>query len=287
MRSDEKVYGKLPAELLDEDWEKRADAIRGDTEEAILSLLMRTDEDWRVRAAVICKHWGNDELVKRAAFADADWRVRLLAVRALCRDWEGFAETIEAVAKKDVEPKVRAVAAGVLTNPSVTLEILYGDSDERVRQAAATALLWKSSYRFTIEDSWIAFNTPNEKEALCIVPRYEDEYDSGSVSCAWDKLKESIRLAETGTQFLTIEDQFTWGTSHNIWKIEIKPQKDGKVELNVVCSREHTHFRLPYRSLCEAVDNARIENPVCLDDELWREYREMLADAEEEEWERS
>lgn len=285
MRGDEKVDGKLPAELLDEDWEKRADAIRGDVEESILSLLMQTDEDWRVRAAVICRNWSYDELVTRAAFADADWRVRLLAVRALCRDWEGFAATIDEVAKKDVEPKVRAAAAGVLTNPSVTLEILYGDSDERVRQAAATALLWKSSYRFTIEDSWIAFSTPNIKKDLCIVPRYEDEYSAGSVCCAWDKLKESIQLAETETQYLTIEDQYTWGTGHNVWKIEIKPRKDGKVEFNVACSGEHTHFRLPYRSLREAADNARIENSVCLDYELWREYREMLADAEEEEWE--
>ena len=287
MQGNEKADGKLPAELLDEDWEKRADAIRGDAKEALLSLLMRTDKDWRVRAAAICKNWRYDSLAMNAAFSDADWRVRLLAVRILCISRETLADAIARVAKTDPEPKVRIAAVYALANPLMAWEVLCGDPDEGVRRAAEISLLWKNSYRFTIEDSWIVFSTPEEEGVLCIVPRREDTYNSGSVSCAWDRLKESVRLAQKEAQYLTIEDEYTWGTGHNIWNVEIKPQTDGMVEFSVTCRDEFTSFLLPYRSLCEAVDHARIENSVCLDYALWREYGEMLADAEEEEWEQS
>ena len=268
------------------------------------AMLAMQSEDWRVRAAAVREYGWLDDIREHAALRDADWRVRFLAVRQ--QSWEDPPVFMEAVAN-DPRPEVRKAAVPLLRENPILARIALLDPDDGVREAAFTALL---GYRFTVDDVCIRFDTPQEKNALWIDPRFEGSYSDMGVCCGWYDLYQAISLGQTQTYYATFSDVYLGGRRNGDWYVRVRPEADGMVELTVIlaaglcnmkdCSCRERYqtapdslfeceqtridrqrVRLPYKELKVAADSARIENFYCRRDEYYE--RKAIWEQEDEE----
>jgi hypothetical protein len=82
-----------------------------------------------------------DRLKPTPRWKHADPLVRLAAVHEVQDSAENAGEILSTLARSDVDPRVRRAAVTRLEDPAVLGEVLRGDAEEQVRQAAADLLL--------------------------------------------------------------------------------------------------------------------------------------------------
>lgn len=269
--------------------------------------LAMQSEDWRVRADAVREFGWLDDFCERVALRDANWRVRFLAVKRLYEeDTPALAET----AVNDPKPEVRKAAVPLLRENSLLARIALLDPDDGVRAEAFTALL---GYRFIVDAYCVRFDTPQEKNALWIDPRFEGSYSDLKVCSGWHSLYRTISLGQTQTRYATFSDVYLAGRRSGDWYIRVRPEADGMAELTVLlcaspCDRkgcsckeryqtapdslfecEQTSIdrqcvRLPYRELKAAADSARIENYDCYRDAYYERMALWMQEDEEALW---